>query len=112
MPSLFSATFVQASVGGTYRPMELIIFGIIFVIIGGAQAVRRRLSWRMSKWQYKNSDALRPSSARLIAVRVGGVIAAVIGLVLIIMGIYHCPRAGERLFHRDGTRRVGDRIRR
>jgi uncharacterized membrane protein YidH (DUF202 family) len=69
-----------------HSSVGLLVVGIAFILIGGLQAVNPSISWRASRWQYKNKQALEPSAAGLLAVRIGGLIALVVGIVLIVVG--------------------------
>ena len=63
-----------------------IIFGIIFALIGLLNAVKPDLSYRMNRWQYKNKQAWEPSNGALVLARIGGCIAVVVGIVLVVVG--------------------------
>jgi hypothetical protein len=63
----------------------MIFFGLALLVIGALNAVKPDFTYRMNRWQYKNKDAFEPSSAALVVTRVGGVIALVAGVVVIIV---------------------------
>ena len=63
-----------------------IIVGIFFVLVGLLNVVKPDLSYRMNRWQYKNKQAWEPSNAALVAARVGGCVAVVIGIVVVVIG--------------------------
>jgi uncharacterized membrane protein YidH (DUF202 family) len=63
------------------------VFGIVLIAIGSLHAVNPAISWRMSRWQYRDKQALEPSAAGLLAIRVSGVISVAIGVALLIVGI-------------------------
>ena len=62
-----------------------LIFGIALVVIGGLQAGKPDLGWRMSRWQFRNPEANAPSEAALTFTRVVGALAAVAGVVVVIL---------------------------
>ena len=64
----------------------LIIFGVALIVIGGLHALKPDLTWRMSRWQYRDKNAMQPSNAALIGLRITGTLAAVAGVVLLIIG--------------------------
>ncbi len=76
---------VATSNGGSHSAVGFLIVGIAFVVIGGLQVFKPDLSYRLSRWQYKNKDALQPSNAALIAARVAGAVAVVVGIVLFVI---------------------------
>jgi uncharacterized membrane protein YidH (DUF202 family) len=76
---------VSSSSNGHDGPVGLLIFGIVLVAIGLFHSIKPDLGWRMSRWQYRNRRALEPSAAALVVTRVIGVIAVVVGVVLIIV---------------------------
>ena len=61
-----------------------VVIGVIMVL-AAAQVVNPRLGWQARRWQYKNADALEPSHAALLASRLTGVAALVIGIVIIVV---------------------------
>jgi hypothetical protein len=60
---------------------------LVLMAIGLLHVARPELSWQMSRWQYRNRQALEPSAAGLMAIRIGGGIAAIAGVVVLIIGI-------------------------
>jgi len=71
---------------GKAGPLPFVLFGIAFILIGGLNLAKPDLSYRMNRWQYKNKEAWEPSNAALVLVRIGGALAVVIGIVLVIVG--------------------------
>ncbi|MGI8761902.1 MAG: DUF6199 family natural product biosynthesis protein [Jatrophihabitantaceae bacterium] len=76
-----------ASSGGSHSPIARLVIGVLFVVVGVAQAAKPDLAWRMSRWQFKNRDALQPSNAGLVVARVAGTIVTVVGVVLIVFAL-------------------------
>ena len=64
-----------------------VVVGVFALLLGLLHAAKPDATWRMSRWQYKNKAAMEPSAAGLTAVRIGGFIAVVFGIVLIVIGI-------------------------
>lgn len=87
MPAFRSLTPLPAPTSSSHHtsPTGSIIFGIALVLIGTLHAVKPDLTWRMSRWQYRNRGALEPSGAGLVAIRIGGAIALVVGIVVLII---------------------------
>lgn len=60
------------------------LFGLIFIAIGIVNIAFPKASWYMKYgWQFKNAE---PTEAALIMSRIGGVLAVVIGLIILIGG--------------------------
>ena len=70
---------------GSKSPIGFLIVGIAFILIGGANLVNPSLSYRMNRWQYKNKEAWEPSNAALVAARIGGGVAVVVGIALLVV---------------------------
>ena len=64
-----------------------ILVGVLALLIGLLHAAKPDATWRMSRWQYKNKAAMEPSAAGLTGIRIGGFVAVVFGIVLIVIGI-------------------------
>ena len=73
--------------GGSKSPVILLIVGLVFIAIGGLQGANPRLLWRLGKWQYKNPEANEPSDKGFLAWRIGGIVVAIVGIVLVILAI-------------------------
>lgn len=70
---------------GSKSPVGFIIVGILFILIGGMNLLKPDLSYRMNRWQYKNKQAWEPSSSALVVARIGGAIAVIVGIVLLVV---------------------------
>ena len=70
----------------TYIPLESGWGYLVAIIDWYSRAV---LGWRLSKWQYRNQEALQPSPAGLVATRVGGGVAVVVSVVLVVLALTH-----------------------
>jgi hypothetical protein len=56
----------------------------LFIIIGALNVIFPKASWYMkSGWQFKNAE---PSDLALIMIRVGGIIAIVVGIFILVSG--------------------------
>lgn len=64
-----------------------VVIAVVIILIGLLQVAKPDLSWRMARWQYKNKSALQPSSAGLMAARIGGAVAAAVGVVILVTGL-------------------------
>jgi hypothetical protein len=54
---------------------------ILFIIIGVLNVLFPRMAWYFNAgWQFKNAE---PSTAALVVARIGGVIAIIIGILLL-----------------------------
>ena len=73
--------------GGSKSGVPTLVIGILFVVLGSINATNPRLQWRMRSWQFKNKQAQEPSDAALKVARVTGALFAIIGVVLIVVGI-------------------------
>ncbi len=63
---------VASSQGAHGTAIGSLLVGIAMILVGGAQVAKPNLSYRMSRWQYKNKAALEPSHAALVAARGAG----------------------------------------
>jgi hypothetical protein len=62
----------------------LSIVPIIFIIVGALNVIYPRAAWYMKYgWQFKNAE---PSDAAIIMIRIGGIIAIVIGIFILVSG--------------------------
>lgn len=82
---MLTAVPATTSNGGSHSATGLLVVGIAFIVIGGLQLLKPDLSYRLSRWQYKNKNALQPSNAALLVARVAGGIAVIVGIVLIVV---------------------------
>lgn len=73
------------SSGGSHSAIGFLVVGIAFVLIGGLQVIKPDLNYRLTRWQYKNKQALEPSRAALIAARATGALIVVVGIVLLVL---------------------------
>lgn len=59
---------------------------ILFIILGAVNIIFPRFSWYMGVgWQFKNAE---PSAAAIVVARVTGVIAVIVGILLLTSGIF------------------------
>lgn len=72
--------------GGMSHTVRWVV-AVIFLVVGLLNLVKPDVGWRMSRWQYRNSQALQPSAAGLVMARVRGAVAVVIGVVLIVVAL-------------------------
>lgn len=82
---LHSAVVVyEASQPGTTSAPAALQYVIAAVLIaaGLLNIVKPDVGWRMSKWQFRNQEAMQPSPAALTYARVLGVVAVIAGLAL------------------------------
>ena len=89
---LGTAAAVLAAAGpstghGSRSPVAFAIAAIIFAGAGLLNVLKPDVGWRLSKWQYRNQEALRPSRSGLVAARVSGGIAVVVAIVLIFVAL-------------------------
>lgn len=73
--------------GGSKSGVFPLIIGILFIVVGLVNATNPRLQWRMRSWQYKNKEAQEPSDLALKVSRFAGALFAIIGVVLVVVGI-------------------------
>ncbi len=75
---------------GTPRPHVVSFIGAaIFILFGLLNVVKPDVSWRLSKWQYRNPDALQPSARGLVMARITGAVAVIIGVVFVVVAATH-----------------------
>ncbi len=78
----FAATTTKHS-GGSW--VFILVAACIFCI-AIALVINPKLQWRMNRWQFKNPQAMEPSKAGLIGIRVGAAVAAVVAVVFVVIG--------------------------
>ncbi len=67
--------------------IRVVLFGILFVVIGGINAVFPALAaefrafWK--SWQYEDSG---PTDAALLVTRIGGILVLLVGIALVLYG--------------------------
>ncbi len=72
---------------GTQSHIVDFIAAALFLAAGLLNLVKPDVGWRMSRWQYRNQQALQPSAAGLVVARVSGAVAVVVGVVLIVFAL-------------------------
>ncbi len=80
---------VSSGSGGGGNKVVFAVIAVVVIAGGILQAVRPDVGWKMSRWQFKNKDALEPSNAGLTAARVVGAVVAVVGIVILVVGLSH-----------------------
>jgi hypothetical protein len=65
----------------------MIVWGLFAMTIGGLHAVNPELSWRLSKWKYRNPEAMHPSDTAMTVTRISGAVFVVVGAVFLVMGL-------------------------
>ncbi|TDP98090.1 DUF6199 family natural product biosynthesis protein [Labedaea rhizosphaerae] len=62
------------------------IIGAAALVGGVANMIRPDLAYKLSKWQFRNPEAVAPSDKALLLTRIGGCFAAVVGIVFLVLG--------------------------
>ena len=64
-----------------------VVISAVILVFALTTAINPRLQWKMSRWQFKNRQALEPSAAGLVMARVISVIVAIVAVVFIVIGV-------------------------
>jgi hypothetical protein len=78
-----------AAGGHSHHLVGLIVVGVIWTVIGAVNVASPSFWYRMSRWQYRNPDAMAPSARALLVTRFVGAASVVGGIVLIVVGATH-----------------------
>ena len=63
-----------------------VVIAAVILVFALTMAVNPRLQWKMSRWQFRNQQALEPSTAGLVMTRVISVVVAIVAVVFIVIG--------------------------
>ncbi|MHA3703477.1 DUF6199 family natural product biosynthesis protein [Jatrophihabitans sp. YIM 134969] len=63
------------------------VVGALWIVLGGLQAAKPDVGWRMRRWQYRNPAAVQPSDRAVKVTRVAGSVAVVAGIALVVAAV-------------------------
>ena len=63
----------------------VVLVALFLIAVGIAEAVAPEAMWRLSKWQYRDPDAVAPSDAAFALWRVGGVLTIAFGIGILVL---------------------------
>lgn len=69
------------------NPWLFLLISVVIFAFALSMVINPKLTWKMNRWQFKNPQAMEPSKAGVIWIRISSGVVAAVAVVFIVIGI-------------------------